>query len=68
MKKILTYLTARSREGINCRLWLAVSVSVIALLYEVFYLQEEFEHLPAYVPLLFDINGEIAEWGTQVYA
>ena len=63
MKKILTYLTARSREGINCRLWLAVAMSVAALSYEVFFLQEEFDHLPAYVPLLFNLNGEIAEWG-----
>lgn len=63
MKKILTYLTARSREGINCRLWSAVAMSVVALLYEVFFLQEEFDHLPDYVPLLFNLNGEIAEWG-----
>lgn len=63
MKKIIRYLTARSREGINCRLWLAVVMPVVALSYEIFYLQDEFEQLPAYVPLLFNLNGEIAEWG-----
>lgn len=63
MKKILMYLTARSREGINCRLWLAVAVSIAALLVNVFYIKEEYDHLPAIVPHSFDMFGEVAEWG-----
>lgn len=63
MKKLLYYLTARSHAGIRVRLWMAVAMSVIALLFDFIYLQEEFDRLPEYVPLLFDLNGEIAEWG-----
>lgn len=63
MKKILMYLTARSRVGINCRLWLAVVVSTAALLVNIFYIKEEYDHLPAIVPHSFDMFGEVAEWG-----
>lgn len=63
MKKIIMYLTARSREGINCRLWIAVVMSVAALLVNIFYIKEEYDHLPAIVPHSFDMYGEIAEWG-----
>lgn len=65
IKKIAYYMTARTQGGINSRLWIAVVTSVLALLYNVFYLQSEFDHLPTHVPLLFDLNGEIAEWGDK---
>lgn len=65
MKKLLYYLTARSHAGIKVRLCMAMAMSVVALLFDFFYLQEEFDRLPAYVPLLFDVEGEIAEWGDK---
>lgn len=65
IKKIAYYMTARTQGGINSRLWIAVVTSVLALLYNVFYLQSEFDHLPTHVPLLFDIYGEIEQWGDK---
>ena len=65
MKKLLYYLTARSHAGIKARLWMAVGMSVVALLFDFCFLQEEFDRLPAYVPLLFSVDGEIAEWGDK---
>ena len=62
-QKIVFYLTARTHAGIMVRLWMAVAMSVVALLFDVFYLQGEFQHLPAYVPMLFNLEGEIAQWG-----
>lgn len=62
-KKLVFYLTARTHAGIMARLYMAVAMSVAALLFEVFSLQDEFQRLPAYVPLLFNLEGEIAEWG-----
>lgn len=63
LKKLVYYMTARTHAGIRVRLWMAVVMSVAALLFDFFYLQDEFDRLPEYVPLLFDLNGEIAEWG-----
>lgn len=63
VKKIVYYFTADTQTGIAARLWMAVLTSVAALLFNVFYLQVEFEQLPENVPLLFDINGKIAETG-----
>ena len=63
MKKILTYLTARSEEGIRIRLWFAILMSVAALLFNVFFISPEFDRLPQEVPMLFDVNGDVAEWG-----
>lgn len=63
LKKLVYYMTARTHAGIMARLWMAAGMSVAALLFDVFYLQDEFQRLPAYVPLLFDLNGNIAEWG-----
>lgn len=63
MKKILHYLTARSEKGIKTRLWFAVLMSVAALLFNVFCISPEFDRLPQEVPLLFDIEGNVAEWG-----
>lgn len=65
MKKLFYYLTARSHAGIKVRLWMAMLMSVVALLFDFLYLQEEFDRLPAYVPLIFDIEGEIATWGDK---
>lgn len=65
MKKVLEYLTARTQAGITARLWIAVLMSVAALLVNVFYISPEFDLLPQVVPLLFDVNGEIAEWGDR---
>lgn len=63
MKKILTYLTARSEEGIKARLWMAVGMSAIALLLNFFYITPEFDRLPQEVPVLFDADGNITLWG-----
>lgn len=63
MKKILYYLTARTQAGIRVRLWMAVLMSVTALLVNVFYIKEEFDRLPQVVPVLFDMYGEIVGWG-----
>lgn len=63
IKKIVYYFTADTQTGIATRLWMAVLTSAAALLFNVFFLQVEFEQLPENVPLLFDINGEIAETG-----
>ena len=65
MKKILSYLTARSEKGIKTRLWFAVLMSVAALLFNVLYISPQFEQLPQEVPLLFEVNGDVAEWGHQ---
>lgn len=63
VKRIVYYFTADTETGIATRMWMAVLTSVAALLFNVFYLQVEFDQLPEHVPLLFDINGEIAEIG-----
>lgn len=65
IKKMVYYFTANTQTGITVRLWMAVLVPVCALLYDVFYLQAEFESLPAQVPLLFDVYGEVAEMGDK---
>ena len=65
LKKLVYYMTARTHAGIRVRLWMAVVMSVAALLFDFLYLQAEFDRLPDYVPLLFDLNGEIAEWGNK---
>lgn len=65
IKKIAYYVTARTQGGITARLWMAVVMSVGALLVDVFYLQAELQKLPTQVPLLFDIYGDIAEWGDK---
>lgn len=65
IKKITYYVTARTHGGITARLWTAVVVSVAALLLDFFYLGAEFQKLPAQVPLLFDVYGEIAVWGDK---
>lgn len=62
-KKLVYYMTARTHAGIMVRLCMAIVMSVAALLFEILYLQEEFQSLPDYVPLLFNLEGEIAEWG-----
>lgn len=63
IKGLLEYMTARSQKGITVRLWMAVAMTVCALLFEAFYLKDEFDRLPAYVPLIFDIDGNVVEWG-----
>lgn len=63
IKKLMEYMTARSQKGITVRLWMAVAMTVCALLFEAFYLRDEFDRLPAFVPLIFDIDGNVAEWG-----
>lgn len=63
MKKIIEYLTARNEIGIKLRLWMAMIMSVAALLVNVFYIAPEYDRLPQVVPLFFDMFGEIAEWG-----
>lgn len=63
IKKIVYYMTARTRGGIAARFWMAVVMSVVALLFDVFFLQSEFDHLPAYVPVLFNIYGDVTGWG-----
>lgn len=65
IKKILHYVTANTPTGITFRLWMAVLVPVAALLFDVFYLQEEFKSLPAQVPLFFDVYGNVAEMGNK---
>lgn len=65
MKKILEYLTARTRAGINARLWMAVLMSVAALLVNVFYIAPQYDILPYTVPLFFDMYGNVAEWGNR---
>lgn len=65
IKKIMYYFTANTKTGITFRLWIAMVLPVSALLFEVFYLQEEFESLPTQVPLLFDVYGNIAEMGDK---
>lgn len=65
MKKIVYYFTANTPTGINFRLWMAMLAPVCALLFEVFYLQEEFQKLPTQVPLLFDVYGNVAEMGDK---
>ena len=63
VKKIVYYFTANTQAGITFRLWMAVLVPVCALLFDVFYLQSQFDSLPAQVPLLFDVYGEVAQMG-----
>lgn len=63
VRKLMVYMTARTQTGITARLWMAVVMSVCALLFNIFYLEEEFDRLPAFIPLLFDIEGNIAGWG-----
>lgn len=65
IKKIAQYLTANTQTGITFRLWLAVLIPVSALLFDVFYLQEEFKSLPAQVPLLFDVFGNVIKTGDK---
>ena len=65
IKKIAQYLTANTQTGIIFRLWLAVLIPVLALLFDVFYLQEEFKRLPAQVPLLFDVYGNVIKTGDK---
>ena len=65
IKKIAQYLTANTQTGITFRLWLAVLIPVSALLFDVFYLQEEFKSLPAQVPLLFDVYGNVIKTGDK---
>lgn len=60
---ILTYMMARNEKGITARLWMAVLMSVAALLVNIFYIDPAFDHLPSIVPLYFTADGEIAEWG-----
>lgn len=61
--KIMEYITARSEAGISIRLWMAVLMAVVTLLVNVFYVAPEFDLLPQEVPLLFDMYGDVAEWG-----
>lgn len=63
IKKLMYYMTARTECGIRVRLCMAVVMSTAALLFDIFYIQEEFDRLPDTVPLFFDIDGNIAEWG-----
>lgn len=65
VRRLMEYLTGRSQAGITVRLAMAMGMSVCALLFNVLYLQQEFDRLPAYVPLLFDIEGNVAEWGRK---
>lgn len=65
MKKILEYLAARTPAGITARLWVAVLVTVAALLTNALYIAPQYDHLPAVVPLFFDIDGNVAEWGNR---
>ena len=65
IKKIAHYCTANTQTGITFRLWLAVLIPVSALLFDVFYLQEEFKSLPAQVPLLFDVYGNVIKTGDK---
>lgn len=65
VKKLVYYMTARTQTGIAVRLWMAIVMAVCALLFDFLYLQEEFDRLPSYVPVLFDLNGETAEWGDK---
>lgn len=65
LKKLVHYMTARTHAGIMVRLCMAVGMSVVALLFDFFYLQDEFDRLPAYVPMLFNVDGDIAEWGDK---
>lgn len=66
---LLECLTARSARGICIRLWMAVLMSAAALIYNVFFISPELAKLPMRVPVLFDIYGEVAEWGhkTELY-
>lgn len=65
VKKLVRYFTANTQTGITFRMWMAVLAPVCALLFEVFYLQEEFQRLPTQVPLLFDVYGNVAEMGDK---
>lgn len=65
IKTLVYYMTARTQGGITARFWIAVVMSVCALLIDVFYLHVELELLPSQVPLTFDIYGDIAEWGDK---
>lgn len=65
IKKISKYITARSLVGIRVRLWMAVLMSVGALLINFFYIKPEYDILPPIVPLSFTMEGEIAEWGRR---
>lgn len=63
--KLMAYMIARTQAGINARLWMAVVMSVCALLFNVFFLQEEFDSLPDFVPIEFDAEGNISVWGSK---
>lgn len=61
--KLMQYLVARSQTGITARLWMAVLMSVAALLVNVFYIDPAYDSLPAIVPIEFNADGEIDVWG-----
>lgn len=65
MRKIFELLTARTQAGITARLWMAVLMSVAALLVNFFYIRPEYDVLPPIVPISFDMFGEIEEWGAK---
>lgn len=61
--KLMQYLVARSQTGITARLWMAILMSVAALLVNVFYIDPAYDSLPSIVPIEFDVDGEIDVWG-----
>ncbi len=65
MRKIYYFIVANTQTGITFRLWMAMLMPIAALLFDVFYLQEEFKSLPAQVPLLFDVYGNVIETGDK---
>lgn len=66
---LLRFLTARTSKGISIRLWIAVTMAIAALLYNIIVISPELANLPVRIPVLFDIQGEVAQWGhrSQVY-
>lgn len=69
VETFLQCLTARTPKGINIRLWMAATMAVAALLYNIFVISPQLANLPVKIPVLFDIQGEVAQWGhrSQVY-
>lgn len=62
-KKLMSYLVARSQTGITARLWMAILMSAVALLVNVFYIDPAYDSLPTIVPIEFNADGDIAVWG-----
>lgn len=56
-------MIARDKTGIRVRLWMAVLMSVAALLVNIFYIDPAYDSLPSIVPITFTPEGDIATWG-----